>query len=157
MDDYLSKPFRPDSLRKLMRQHGITSRRRSLFPGPMPVMNKQSEKSGSTQPPELTLGTKRSLKLIQLFLKNIPGQLQTLRTAVTDGNAEQVRAHAHKLKGSCLAIEAPFMAEAAEKLQHLAEAGDLAEADALTTELETRQVSARRELEALAALLAESV
>jgi hypothetical protein len=62
--------------------------------------------------------------------------------------APEVRAHAHKLKGSCLAIDAPPMARAAEALQHDADAGDLSRAGALVAELEARFAVVRGLLEA---------
>lgn len=146
MDDYLSKPFRPESLRKLMRQHRITSRDRAGEKD-----NPEPTQTPPSPPPstELTVGTKRSLRLIELFLRNAPGQLAALRVAVDAKNTTDLRAHAHKLKGSCLAIDAPHMAEIAEKLQRKAETGDIADIDELTRALEARHAEAAKELKAL--------
>jgi signal transduction histidine kinase/CheY-like chemotaxis protein len=139
MDDYLSKPFRPESLRKLMRQHGILASQKAYRSD----VRKSDDSSGTKmqQPSvasELTTGARRSEKLVELFLKNVPGQILALRDAVDQQDAPSVRAHAHKLKGSCLAMDAPGMAEAAERLQHMSEKGDLSLADALTKELGER-------------------
>jgi len=90
---------------------------------------------------ELTAGVKRSERLIRLFLDLVPGQLDALAEALDQENAEAVRAHAHKLKGSCLAIMAEPMARAAERLQHDAAEGDLSHGAALVEELAERFMS----------------
>jgi CheY-like chemotaxis protein len=133
MDDYLSKPFRPESLRKLMRQHGIHSReKKPAFAPPAAPAKVDSLEV------ELNPTAKRSKRLVDLFLANVPGQIGALRDAIRGADAEETRAHAHKLKGSCLAIDAPPMAAAAETIQHLAETGDLGTVDAIAEELEER-------------------
>jgi HPt (histidine-containing phosphotransfer) domain-containing protein len=73
---------------------------------------------------------RRSRKLIELFLRSMPQQLDELGTALASGTASDVRALAHKAKGSCLAVGATAMVEAAERLQRVAEAGELASASA---------------------------
>src|SRR5690606_14325901 len=149
MGDYLSKPFRPESLRKLMRQHGILSSQsasqvRNLSdPGQSPT---QQQPAAAT---ELTVGARRSEKLIELFLRNVPGQIRSLREAIDAQDAPSVRAHAHKLKGSCLAMDAPSMAEAAERLQHMSEKGDLSLAESLSSELELRMSRVEGEINSL--------
>jgi CheY-like chemotaxis protein len=149
MDDYLSKPFRPESLRKLMRQHRITSREGGA--GKDQSQPKKVPQASALHPTELTVGTKRSQRLIELFLSNVPGQLAALRRSVNDKNSADLRAHAHKLKGSCLAIDAPQMAELAEKLQRKGEAGDSTDTDELAKDLEARHTRVVGELKELAA------
>jgi len=56
-------------------------------------------------------------------LRLIPGQLATLRRAAEQADAAQLRAQAHKLKGSCSSIGASRMAALCESLQNQAEAG----------------------------------
>lgn len=87
---------------------------------------------------DLTPGVKRSERLIRLFLEHVPVQIDELAEAIEAGDTTQVRAHAHKLKGSCLAIMAEPMAKAAEALQFDAEAGDLSRAPRLIDELAER-------------------
>lgn len=134
MDDYLSKPFRPESLRKLMRQHGIRCRVKN--PSLLPPAPEHSP--GEPQEPELVVGSTRSRRLMELFLRNVPDQIRLLMDAIRSQDAQQVRAHAHKLKGSCLALDAPPMAAAAETIQKLSEEGDLSLVGALAEELEIR-------------------
>jgi len=70
----------------------------------------------------------RSLKVVQLFLRLVPNQLEELRNAVKREDHESVRAHAHKLKGSCSTIGARELSTIAETLQHAAQDRSLADA-----------------------------
>jgi CheY-like chemotaxis protein len=140
MDDYLSKPFRPSALEKLLRVHAENSVE-------MPVVLPIAGSSLRPPPVELTPGVKRSEKLIRLFIDRVPDQLDVLEQAVDAGEAVDVRAHAHKLKGSCLAIAAAPMADIAEKLQHAAEEGALAEAQNMVAQLRAHHATVKALLE----------
>ncbi|MGC4087881.1 MAG: ATP-binding protein [Polyangiaceae bacterium] len=112
MDDFLSKPFRPTSLEKLLQRHA----RRSAAP-PQDTQR------------DLDPNVKRSEKLIRLFLERMPEQLAQLEGAFQKGDAPQVRSHAHRIKGSALALAAERLSESAEALQRAAETGSLQGAD----------------------------
>lgn len=60
--------------------------------------------------PELD-DTPRNETITKIFLKHAPAQVAALGEALEAGDSAQVSARAHKLKGSCLAIGAPRMAE----------------------------------------------
>jgi signal transduction histidine kinase/CheY-like chemotaxis protein len=116
MDDYLSKPVRPSSLDKMIRRHARAGAR---------AVPQESAASAAPQKASLYTTISRSGKLIDLFLKNIPGQLDAIEGAARSGQAADLRAHAHKAKGSCLALGAATMAHTAETLQKLAETGSV--------------------------------
>jgi signal transduction histidine kinase/CheY-like chemotaxis protein len=118
MDDYLSKPVRSSSLDKVIRRFAKTK------PKAMPAKAAAASPGGEAEPC-LDGAISRSAKLIDLFLKNLPTQLDAIETAASQGKAADLRAHAHKTKGSCLALGATSMAKTAEKLQTLAETGKL--------------------------------
>ncbi len=122
MDDYMSKPFRPETLRKLLRHHGVTTAATSPAAKRLSVVPASVE---TTEEPELNQEVRRSPRVIALFLKNVPEQLDLLEKAVSSEDAQELRAQAHKLKGSCLSLGAPRMAHDAEALQKLAEKGEL--------------------------------
>jgi CheY-like chemotaxis protein len=148
MDDYLSKPFRPSGLDTLLRiyvKEGNERRAPDLPTGPVDA-------------DELSSEVKRSEKLSKLFLDRVPGQLDELGKAIAKGDAPNIRAHAHKLKGSCLALGAGPMSEIAETLQHLAEQGDLGEANRIFVQLQSRhaRVETLLQEELLAATSAKS-
>jgi signal transduction histidine kinase/DNA-binding response OmpR family regulator len=123
MDDYLSKPVRPNSLDRMIRRHARLKRRAADKPVGVQAI--------SGDEPCLDGTISRSKKLIELFLKNVPGQLDAIDETISRGNPTELRAHAHKTKGSCLALGATLMAQSAEKLQKLAETGSLAGASEL--------------------------
>src|SRR5262249_12078342 len=79
-----------------------------------------------------------SEKLCTLFLELVPGQLDALARAIDAKDAAEVKALAHKLKGSCLAIAAAPMAETAEALQKAGHQSDLARAATVLAELRAR-------------------
>jgi CheY-like chemotaxis protein len=125
MDDYLSKPCRSSTLEKMLHVY--------MKGGEAEPPRSQG---GATQAePELAPDVRRSEKLSRLFIEKTPSQLEALGRAIERGPTAEVRALAHKLKGSCLAIEAPLMAKAAERLQKVAESGELEAAPGLFAEL----------------------
>jgi CheY-like chemotaxis protein/HPt (histidine-containing phosphotransfer) domain-containing protein len=128
MDDYLSKPFRPSSLDKMLRRYVRDSEARLPTTGGTGPTAAAAEPVGDPDVVELAPDVKRSDKLIKLFLEKVPGQLDLLGKAIAEGNAGEIRAHAHKLKGSCLAIAAEPMAKIAERLQHDSARSEISEA-----------------------------
>ena len=131
MDDYLSKPFRPESLHKIMRQHGIRRKDKK-------IARQDEPQADESETADLDPQAKRSATIIGLFLKNVPTQMQELAQAIESDHPDETKRHAHKLKGSCLAIGALPMAAAAEALQHQSDRGDLSCADALLLDLGKR-------------------
>jgi signal transduction histidine kinase/CheY-like chemotaxis protein len=138
MDDYLSKPVRPSALEKMIRRHaGVRT----------PIPPKRSIHLGLCDEGTcLDPTVPRSKKLIQLFLKNLPSQLDAIDSAVEGSSGPNLRAHAHKTKGSCLALGASAMAHTAERLQRIAETGELTEAHALALRMRELFAKTVREL-----------
>jgi HPt (histidine-containing phosphotransfer) domain-containing protein len=77
----------------------------------------------------------------------MPEQLQKLRSAFEKHDAKELRACAHRIKGSALALAAQRMSESAEALQHLAEAEKLEEAGPILQQIETQYETVARLLE----------
>jgi CheY-like chemotaxis protein len=143
MDDFLSKPFRPSTLDGILRRYSernsatdsdseaSTSEGNASPAGSSPAASSPAASSpaassqiiGSSE--DLDPVASRSEKLIRLFLERMPGQLEALGRAIEAGDAAQIRAHAHKIKGSALAVVAQRMSETATEMQHQAEAGNL--------------------------------
>jgi signal transduction histidine kinase/DNA-binding response OmpR family regulator len=145
MDDYLTKPIRPDYLHALLKQYmssdeqarakrismremaqidpkrQVTSER--VMATPKGIGDEASPGHESDTLPLLAEGS-RSTRLIELFLSSTPPLIDELEKAVIAKDHVEMRAKAHKLKGSFLAIEAPFLAAVAAKLQMAAEAQD---------------------------------
>ncbi|KYF73771.1 hybrid sensor histidine kinase/response regulator [Sorangium cellulosum] len=120
MDDYLAKPVRPQSLQKTLWRHVVLHRDE---PETAPALT-----SGAREPASLLVldpEVPRSRKLIELVLKNVPQQLDGLEASLRASVVAEVKASAHKLKGSMLSIGASRVAELAEKMQFAAGQGEL--------------------------------
>jgi signal transduction histidine kinase/DNA-binding response OmpR family regulator len=118
MDDYLTKPVRPEALRKTLLRYlaqdaGVAAAAAPARPKPDPTDD------------VLDASTPRSPEVITLFLQLVPGQLDALGRAIAAGDASEARAHAHKVKGSGLSLGARRFARIAGELQLVVEAGRL--------------------------------
>ncbi|HEY5958218.1 MAG TPA: response regulator, partial [Polyangiaceae bacterium] len=122
MDDYLSKPVRQNSLAKMLRRH---------IKANAPVSSQPTVSNEPTLDPNVT----RSKRVIELFLQHVPGQIDAIAVAAQNNVALELRTHAHKTKGSCLAIGALRAASLAEQLQRLGDSGNLLGVDELVAKL----------------------
>jgi len=120
MDDYLTKPVRASSLDKMIRRY-VSS----------PPQAEGASVTVAAAEATLSTGVSRSRRLVELFLKHVPIQINDMERAVREQNPLELRARAHKTKGSCLAFGAPLMADTSQRLQKLAELGNLEEAPEL--------------------------
>jgi signal transduction histidine kinase/CheY-like chemotaxis protein/HPt (histidine-containing phosphotransfer) domain-containing protein len=115
MDDYLTKPVRAASLEKMIHRYATST----------PI--DQSTERQSVAPIEAILAKdiKRSKRLVELFTRNIPMQIDDIQRSIGLANLVDLRAHAHKTKGSCLAFGASAMAATSERIQKLAETREM--------------------------------
>ena len=60
---------------------------------------------------------KRSESVLRIFLQDVPGQLASIGQAIAAGDAQGLKSSAHKLRGSCLAVGVPRMAELCGRLE----------------------------------------
>ena len=120
MDDYLSKPLRPEELDEALgRVFGgaptadeAARRRGAAGPGPFEALVDEARmRVFRVDYPEIVD------QLIELFVESTPPLLGELRESAESGDADAVRRSAHKLKGSCQNIGAGFMAKLAADLE----------------------------------------
>ena len=119
MDDYLSKPLRPEELdAALERWLGAPAPRRPTPAGATPsrpatrsrrCVDEARMRVFRVDYPEIVD------QLIELFVESTPPLLDELRAGAESGDGEAVRRAAHKLKGSCQNIGAGFMAKLARR------------------------------------------
>jgi CheY-like chemotaxis protein len=74
---------------------------------------------------------RRSEKVIELFLRLVPGQIESLLAVVHAGSLDELRLCSHKLKGSCASLGARALADLCLAIQQGAEQGDASRAEAL--------------------------
>jgi len=141
MDSYLCKPVNPEELRRALRQLAVVRSVRPAAPSSKPPasasMRPPSMRPPTVPPgdPDLSSDTRRSPKVIELFLRLIPGQVEALSAPCGEGDAEALKAQAHKLKGSFTSIGAPGLAQLVSRLEELAAADSLDDAPALVEDI----------------------
>jgi signal transduction histidine kinase/DNA-binding response OmpR family regulator len=126
MDDYLSKPLKPQSLERMLQRYVGEFE---------PVDEFEYSIEAQSESCDLDMQVQRSARLCKLFIDKVPETLDELDQAVADKDAKRVREKAHKLKGSCLAIGAEPMAKLSERLQFEAEGGKLERSGSRAAEL----------------------
>jgi len=90
--------------------------------------------------PVLSAETRRSAKLIGLFLRQAPIELGALHEAIGKGDGQKIKDVAHKLKGSCRAVGVLRMAELCEAVERLAVAEAATQYGRLVAEYERAKV-----------------
>ena len=74
--------------------------------------------------------------IVRMFLEDCPAYVNTLRAAVQEGDAEQLRTTAHKLKGAAGFLSARAVVETAARLETLGRDRRLDEAPAALEQLD---------------------
>jgi signal transduction histidine kinase/DNA-binding NarL/FixJ family response regulator/HPt (histidine-containing phosphotransfer) domain-containing protein len=145
MDDYVTKPINAAVLSSAIERWWPKSRMKQPASGERRAPS-PDEVGGATatntESPVLNPAVKRSAAVAKVFLKHVPEQLVAIGGAVQAGDAAVLKAAAHKLKGSCLAVGVPRMAELCAQLEDEA----AADKPALFTELKAVFAQAEREL-----------
>ena len=147
MDDYLSKPINSRELFHLLEG--------PLLGGPTPPPTSKPADAGFDRAAALaTVEGDCDLmgQLVRLFLEDVPRMSGMIREAVAARDAGKLRTSAHALKGSLAVFTAPAATAAAQRLEEIGRADDMATADTALAEL-TAEID--RLLPALSAWLPE--
>jgi len=146
MDDYVTKPISGEVLSEVIQRWWPKSstvrepesgERLASSPGSAPVAAAEAA-SGALDPT-----VRRSDAVAKIFLKHVPGQIESIGQALATKDEATLKAASHKLKGSCLAVGVPRMAELCAALEE--GAGDSA---LHFSELQAVFAQAERELSA---------
>jgi len=120
MDDYLSKPLRPELLDEVL------ERWLGVAPAGDPAASASDGDRDEAIEALIDAARMRTFRedypdivdqLLQLFLQSTPELLGELHAAVDGADADELRRAAHKLKGSCQNIGATFMATLCRSLE----------------------------------------
>ena len=120
MDDYLSKPLRPDPLLAAVRAWAAINGR------PKDVAVVPERRTFFRDALAETCGDNPKLiaEVLGLMLKGTPGRLDRLEAAIGSEDGRQVSWEAHTLKGGFLTVGDESLANACEELVKLGERGD---------------------------------
>jgi two-component system, sensor histidine kinase and response regulator len=154
MDDYVSKPVKPEELGAVL-ERWILQTDEGRSGSEEAAGNGAGADGGTTEPLDQSvlaglreLGDQGFLaELYELFLEDVPAQLEALRKDIEGGDAPSVERVAHTLKGSCGNIGATRMATICAELEEAGRSGDLACAPALAARLKAELGRVRVALE----------
>jgi signal transduction histidine kinase/HPt (histidine-containing phosphotransfer) domain-containing protein len=140
MDEYVVKPVTLDELRRVLAQCPPPSL--SHVPEPVPEV---SEEPRDDMPDRGVLGRLREdlgdadalREIIEDFLQRVPSVLTRLRDAAARGDAAELVAAAHTLKGTSATLGAFALAERCARLEELTRTGSLQDAAARVAVIET--------------------
>jgi HPt (histidine-containing phosphotransfer) domain-containing protein len=90
--------------------------------------------------------------LIDVYFEDVTSQLDRLRSALGDGDADALAAAAHRVKGASLSIGAARVASLASELEVAGRANDLGGCDALLGAFESELDPTREALSAVFAV-----
>ncbi len=139
-DDYISKPIRKNDLLSLISDwtSKISSHQNSEMHDKKNTIHEDSEnKEVSGEPVNLKnlleefQGDKDFvLEIIEDFISDVTGQLNTIEKALEEGDSEKIKKEAHAVKGGALNINADALSNIAYELEMAGKAGDLEKASA---------------------------
>ena len=164
MDDYISKPVRPEDVRTAIERWGgkiqglqneagaATESPHTNESVPMPNQPELPPAVDVERLMEFSDGTAESLReLINLYLDQTRKQLDQLQLAVTTGNAPEVRRIAHSSAGASATCGMVTMAPLLRELEHLGDEEKLDGTAGLTAQCEVEFARVREKLESLLA------
>lgn len=88
-------------------------------------------------------------EVLQLFLDDVPGRIERLRTACQTGNAVELHRAAHSLKGSAGNIGARDLLAVCRQLDELGKSGDVSGAQSLVASLDAEYSRVETEIHRL--------
>jgi two-component system sensor histidine kinase/response regulator len=141
MDDYLAKPLRPNELDRILRRWAPRSPT-GVNAEAAPAAVDASAGRNPLDPAGIELlrsefrGTAVLAELVDLFGSQTPALIANLRSAVAAGDAESVKANAHKLKGGAVSLAAIQVAELCEELESRASSESLEGGAALVEQIQ---------------------
>ena len=148
MDDYISKPIDPHSVRTLLRRWVIKSSEETI----------EAEEAAAVDGPLLVFDVGQALwvtggkigmlrRLINIFLTNIPDRLVELREALSASDLEEIRRQAHSLKGAASSVGAKRVGKTAFDMELCAQHGSIHAAHLLYEDLEHEFAELKEALE----------
>ena len=152
MDAYVSKPLRPEELFAAI--DAVVTHQ------PVPTLSSTAVIVDAVNREALLAGfagrADLLIHVIEVFLEDAPAMLARLRDGIQTGNAVEVSAAAHALKGSVGLFAQGRAYEDARRLEQIGRSGDLANGESVRAEVETSVSGLMSELRELIDALSKS-
>ncbi len=149
MDDYLSKPIRPDDLAqvlaKWLKPAAISNEAHASEPDTPPIAGLAPASNNEYDKVYAMLGSKHA-RLAALYLSESATRLQSLHQAYASRDREQVRLLAHAIKGTSLTIGARDFAALLDRIEQQAESGALDDVAEVMAQLDEAHQIVRNDL-----------
>ena len=131
MDDYVSKPVRPDELQRALEATAAAAHT-DVHPGAMPRLPAAVDGQALANLRELQEPDEPSfvVELIEHFIVETPVRLASIANAIASGDAQGLNRLAHSLKASCGILGAVHMASMCATLEQAGAEGALEHAGA---------------------------
>ncbi len=157
MDDYVSKPVRPEALQRALvrgRDKDVKEERDDAE-----IRRGRSIAAAEQAIRELcdALEPEGVIEMAESFFKDVPEMIGELHTSSESGNLQDLERAAHSLKGAAGIFNWQSLAECALKVEDLAEAGDMEAATEGIKEIEEEYETAHGALEGAVLRLKESL
>ncbi len=144
MDAYLAKPLQPEQVYGVLESLTIHAREQpeeaAALPGPVSTSLDLTRLRSMVGDEDLVQ------ELVRVFLEDLPESLEKIERAIQKANAQDLRIHAHALKGAALNLGAQDLVENARELEELGKLARLERAPGLLRELRRRADRLAREL-----------
>jgi CheY-like chemotaxis protein/HPt (histidine-containing phosphotransfer) domain-containing protein len=114
MDDYVTKPINAGLLGEVIQRWWPKSLAREPDSGERSASIRIEAAANVAEPaqaPALDPSVRRSDAVAKVFMKHVPSQIVSIGKALAEADEATLKGAAHKLKGSCLAVGVPRMAE----------------------------------------------
>lgn len=144
MDDYISKPVRASKVQQMLEQW-LPDSHHQFAAQDIEIDEMITQQPSETEPfqvgkiqqgavtvfdyiamSERLMGDKELISTVaEVFLSDIPGQIEQLQLLVKTGDVEQIAGLAHKIKGASANVGGMALSESAFKMEQAGKVGDL--------------------------------
>ncbi|MBW1799529.1 MAG: PAS domain S-box protein, partial [Deltaproteobacteria bacterium] len=125
MNDYISKPIRRKELLDMVEKWIHRTKKTTGNALPVEVRHSEAPLEYARALSEFEGDEAFLMEAAQGFIQNVRSQIEMIRQAIFDGDAETVRKEAHSIKGGAANLAAEWLSEIALELENLGKATSL--------------------------------
>ena len=127
--NHQSSTLNPPDRRRTGRQSSTVNNQSSIFNNQSSIFNIQSKDAAPMNFERAVEEFERDreflMEVLEGFMGNVRAQIGTIRQAISDGDADQIREEAHSIKGGAANLTADNLSEVALELENIGKSGVL--------------------------------